>query len=401
MRERENLNGECSTATRDTGAPKRRVPRHNGQMLGGGIELISDVSARPLLQAALDAFSAEVAVLDARGIIVGVNRAWRRFARRNGLKLKNHGIGSDYIAALPKDTGATSLRRRFHEVLNGRALGFRHYYWCPTPEGRRYFEMQVRRCGTSKWRRIFVSHEDVTNLKLAEAGLRKLSGELARSRDTERRRLARELHDTTCQELVVASLAIRPIANLVADNATGQGLVTELSRALDRALKDLRTLSYLLHPPAVSAADLADALRTLITGFARRAEIKVRFTSNYAGRPNECVGRAILAIVQDALINIHRHSGSKSARVALTSLKGSLALTIADQGQWREGGDGVGLASMRQRVAEIGGSLTIRPTRRGTRILAMVPAGIKPGKAGRRRPRLEGVKKFGEGRAKG
>jgi signal transduction histidine kinase len=347
-------------------------------MLCRDIEIASEASAIPLLRAVLDALSAEVAVLDARGIIIDVNRAWRRFARRNGLRLQNHGIGSDYIAALPKDTGATSLRRRFHEVLNGRALGFRHYYWCPTPEGKRYFEMQVRRCGNSEWRRIFVSHEDVTDLKLAEDGLRKLAGELARSRDSERRRLARELHDTTCQELVVASLAVKPIANLLGKSSNGQRLVKELSEALDRAVKDLRTLTYLLHPPEGCAVDLADALRTLITGFARRAEIKVRFTSNYAGRPSEGVERAILAIVQEALVNIHRHSGSKSARVTLTSLEGSLALTIADQGQWREGGEGVGLASMRERVAEIGGSLTIRPTSRGTRILATVPAGIRP-----------------------
>jgi hypothetical protein len=352
-----------------------------GQARSKRIESARDELTKPLLQAVLDAFSAEVAVLDARGIIVGVNRAWRRFARRNGLRLKNDGIGSDYIGALPKDAGPTSLRRRFHAVLNGRALGFRHYYWCPTPEGTRYFEMQVRRCGNSKWRRIFVSHEDVTDLKLAEDGLRKLAGELARSRDTERRRLARELHDTTCQDLVVASLAVEPIANLLGANSTGQGLVKELSQALDRALKDLRTLSYLLHPPAVSAADFADALRTFITGFARRAEIKVRFTNNYAGRPSESVERVIFSIVQEALVNIHRHSGSKSARVALTSLKGSLALTIADQGQWREGEEGVGLASMRERIAEIGGTLSIRTTRRGTRLLARVPARISPAKA--------------------
>jgi signal transduction histidine kinase len=317
-------------------------------------------------------------VLDARGIIVGVNRAWRRFGRQNGLRLQNDGIGSDYIAALPNGSGAKSLRRRFHEVLNGSALGFRHYYWCPTPKGQRYFEMQVRRCGKSEWRRIFVSHEDVTNLKLAEDGLRKLAGDLARSRDTERRRLARELHDTTCQDLVVASLAVERIANLLGENSVGQAMMEELSQTLDRAVKDLRTLSYLLHPPTVSTSDLADALRMFITGFAGRADIKVRFATNYAGRPSESVERVILAIVQEALVNIHRHSGSKSARVALSSVKGSLALTIADQGLWREGAEGVGLASMRERVAEVGGTLTVRPTRRGTRVHAVVPTQTMP-----------------------
>ena len=154
-------------------------------------------------------------MLDADGTIVGINRAWRRFGQQNGLKLRNDGIGSSYIAALPRAAGMANLRKRFREVLGGRALGFRHSYWCPTPKGPRYFEMQVRRCGRSKWRRIFVAHEDVTDLKLAEEGLRKLAGELTRSRDAERHRLARELHDTTCQDLVAASLAAERMKTLL------------------------------------------------------------------------------------------------------------------------------------------------------------------------------------------
>ena len=302
------------------------------------------------MQAALDALSAHVAVLDANGTIVGVNSAWRRFGRQNGLKLRNDGIGSSYIAALPRGAGMANLRERFREVLDGRSLGFRHSYWCPTPKGPRYFEMQVRRCGRSKWRRIFVAHEDVTDLKLAEEGLRKLAGELGRSRDAERRRFARELHDTTCQDLVAASLAAEQMKTLLgSDNPAGQKVVEELSQTLDRAMHDLRTLSYVLHTPAISAS-LADTVRTLTIGFAQRAGMRVQFTTNYAGRPSEGVESVILAIVKEALINIHRHSGSKTARVALRSTEGRLALTITDRGQWREGTEGVGFSSMRERA---------------------------------------------------
>ena len=343
------------------------------QVLSGGIDTACDISGRLLLQALIDTLSAHVAVLDADGTIVGVNRAWRRFGRQNGLELRNDGIGSNYIAALPRAAGMANLRKRFREVLGGRALGFRHSYWCPTPKGARYFEMYVRRCGRSKWRRIFVAHEDVTDLKLAEEGLRKLAGELTRSRDAERRRFARELHDTTCQDLVAASLAAERMKTLLgADNTAGQRVVEELSQTLDRAMRDLRTLSYLLHTPVISAS-LSDTVRTLAVGFTHRAGMKVHFTTNYAGRPGEGVERVILAILKEALINIHRHSGSKTARVALRSTEGWLALTITDQGQWREGAEGVGLSSMRERVAEVGGALTVRPTRRGTRLVALVP----------------------------
>lgn len=348
-------------------------------------DIAPDISAKLLLQASLDALSAHVAVLDARGTIVGVNRAWRRFGRQNGLKLRNDGIGSNYIAALSRGAGIASLRRRFREVLSGNALGFRHSYWCSTPKKNCYFEMRVRRIGRANWMRIIVSHEDITDLKLAEEGLHKLVGELACSRESERRRLARELHDTTCQDLTVASLAVERIKKLLgAENVGGQVVVEDLGQTLDRALRDLRTLSYLLHPPTASSSDLAEDLRMLIAGFARRAEMKVRFTANYAGRPSESIERVIFAIVQEALVNIHRHSGSKTARVALNSTEGLLALTIADQGQWREGAEGVGLASMRERVAEVGGTLTIQPTRRGTRLFALVPTPIKPARVGKR-----------------
>jgi two-component system NarL family sensor kinase len=101
--------------------------------------------------------------------------------------------------------------------------------------------------------------------------------------------------------------------------------------------------------------------------------MKVHLTTNYAGRPSEGVERAILSILKEALINIHRHSGSKTARVALRSTEGRLALSITDAGQWREGAEGVGLSSMRERLAEVGGALTVRPTRRGTRLFALVP----------------------------
>ena len=95
-----------SAVTLDSGAFAGQTRRARSKLvLSGRIDIASDISARLLLQAALDALSAHVAVLDANGTIVGVNRAWRRFGRQNGLKLRNGGIGSSYIAALPRGAG--------------------------------------------------------------------------------------------------------------------------------------------------------------------------------------------------------------------------------------------------------------------------------------------------------
>ncbi len=214
--------------------------------------------------------------------------------------------------------------------------------------------------------------------------LPKLSAQIARSRESERRRIARVLHDTTCQDLVAASLAVERLERVVGAEHHGHEVMVELNQTLDRALQDLRTLSYVLHAPATSAFHLADTLRTLITGFARRTGIKVRFTSQYAGRPGEGIERAIIAVVQEALMNVHRHSGSKMAYIALGFTEGALALTIADRGQWRAGGEGVGLASMRERIAEVGGTLSIRARRRGTVLSVLVPIQAKPARASRR-----------------
>jgi signal transduction histidine kinase len=224
-------------------------------------------------------------------------------------------------------------------------------------------------------------------------GLRKLGAELARSRESERRRIARELHDTTCQDLVAASLAVQRLEQLVgAEHLAGREVMVELSQTLDRALHDLRMLSYALHPATTSASNLADTLRTLITGFASRAGLKVRFASKYAGRPSEGIERAIIAVVQEALMNIHRHSGSKTANIALKASEGSLVLKIADHGQWREGVDGVGIASMRERIAEVGGTLSIRAARRGTQLITLVPIQPEPGRATQKRASENAIK---------
>ena len=107
-----------SAVTLDSGAFAGQTRRARSKLvLSGRIDIASDISARPLLQAALDALSAHVAVLDAHGTIVGVNRAWRRFGRQNGLELRNDGIGSNYITALPRGVGMAKLRERFREVL--------------------------------------------------------------------------------------------------------------------------------------------------------------------------------------------------------------------------------------------------------------------------------------------
>jgi signal transduction histidine kinase len=347
------------------------------------VDVDSKQTIDPLLQAALDALTAHVAVLDPQGAIVAVNRAWRRFGRANHLQLPNFGIGTNYLLASSGGASASpDIAEQLREVLLGRCAGFSHQYCCAGPNGERWFEMQVRSVGKSTSRWTFVAHEDITELKEAESGLRELAEQLARSREVERRHLARELHDSTGQELLVIGLNLSQLGKLLGSrDRRGRQLLGEASNALKRAQLQLRTMSYLLHPPAIGETGLSDALSTFVKGFQRRTGIRVRFATNFTGRSGEQVERALQGIVQEALINVYRHSESRTARVQLKSIGDRLELRIADSGRWASGEEGVGIASMRERIREIGGSLKISSTLRGTLLHAVAPNPLSPSPA--------------------
>jgi len=160
---------------------------------------------------------------------------------------------------------------------------------------------------------IYAIYRDITERKAAAAALHKLSGRLLRLQDEERRRLARELHDSTAQ--LLAGLAI----NLSVVNESAGALEPRARRVLDesrtltgRCLKDIRTVSYLLHPPELDELGLQSALASYVDGFAQRSGIQVdlEVAPNLGRLPQE-VETALFRVVQEALANIHRHSGQQ------------------------------------------------------------------------------------------
>ena len=334
--------------------------------------------ADTFFQSALDALSAHVAVLDSRGTIVAVNQAWRRFGRANGFRLPRFGIGTNYLACCSgADAPTSKLVRQLRNVLCGRSVGFSHQYACAGPTGVRWFDMRVRSFGKFAWRRICVAHEDITELKNAETTIRDLARRLVRSREAERHQLARALHDSTCQELLVVSLTLASLdAHFGHHDRRSKQLVAEMNEAIERAQSQLRTMAYLLRPPALGDDGLPAALGAFVKGFSRRTGIRVQFTTDYQSRSNARVERAILCVAQQALINVYHHSGSKSARVNLKALDDKLELHIADKGSSEPSEnmeEGVGIWSMRERLMEIGGVLEIDKTARGTRVRAVAP----------------------------
>jgi len=232
---------------------------------------------------------------------------------------------------------------------------------------------------------LHCSHmHDVTDRNEAERSLRQLSGRLLRLQDEERRRIARELHDTTAQNLAAIRVNLSRIykSPATAEIAIRESVEESLSLT-DRSISEVRTLSYLLHPPLIDEVGLIPSLRWFTRGFQERSGIRVSLEAPAElDRLPMDVETALFRIVQEALTNIQRHSGSTVAHIRLEKEANQIRLEIEDEGRGlpedlREKSAltaaGVGMAAIQQRVRELGGQLQIQSHERGTSIVVTMP----------------------------
>jgi len=228
---------------------------------------------------------------------------------------------------------------------------------------------------------------DITERKKAERDLRELSGRILRIQDDERRRLARELHDSTAQSLA----AVMPNLSLVQQSAArlsekARKALSESLHMTEQCLQEIRTISYLLHPPLLDELGLSAALKWYVDGFAKRSGIGVTLDiPQELGRLPEDIETTVFRVVQEGLTNVYRHSGSPSAAVLVARTTSELSVEIRDGGKGMPAETagpgsmasqlGIGIAGMRERVAQFNGSLRIQSGERGTVIMATIPLG--------------------------
>jgi PAS domain S-box-containing protein len=224
-------------------------------------------------------------------------------------------------------------------------------------------------------------------LERKNSELRELSARLMEFQDVERRHIARELHDSAGQTLAALGLNLAQLAEdaknnpaLVKDIADAESLVQHLSR-------EIRTTSYLLHPPLLDESGLSSALDWYVQGLKERSGLDVDLRIPERFRLPADMELVIFRIVQESLTNVHRHSGSKSASIRVAREADKIIVEIQDQGrgmppeklaQIQSQGSGVGISGIRERLRHFGGELVVESNGTGTKIVATLPSKALP-----------------------
>jgi signal transduction histidine kinase len=226
--------------------------------------------------------------------------------------------------------------------------------------------------------------EQVSVHRKTEEKLRQLSLTVLRIQDEERRHVARDLHDTVGQTLTALKITLSTLENAVARYPQAADFFTELNGLADQALREIRTTSYLLHPPLLDESGFAAAASWYVDGFNKRSPIQVRLQLPDGIRLPGSVEIVLFRVLQESLTNITKHAGSATVDVFLQLDQNVISLAVRDYGKGisaerlakmnGSGSDvGVGIAGMRERLKELGGRLEIESDSAGTLLKAFVP----------------------------
>jgi PAS domain S-box-containing protein len=345
--------------------------------------------ANDLLGAGFDAMTTPVAVLDMNGRMLLVNAAWRELARLSDGAIEREVIGAEYLdvgipgAITPRQ--ALALRANLRKVLRRSVQCFELPIRIKYAGSDRWYEVRATRVEKGGPVRIVVSHRDITAHRAAEEAVKALSRRLLTLQEEERQRIAVELHDSTCQQLTAAGLHLLALRRTSQQTPLALAAIDQVELMISEAQKEIRSLSYLLHPPYLHRDGLRTTLTSFVAGYRQRTGLRAA-----AQIPDEvdnlspAAQLALLRIAQEALSNVYRHASATQVLVKMRTTRTSLLFDICDDGigmshppdhadKQRKGQFGLGVPGMRARVRELGGALRIRSGTRGTRISGKVP----------------------------
>jgi signal transduction histidine kinase len=234
-------------------------------------------------------------------------------------------------------------------------------------------------------------HRKSQQLEILNRELRRLSVSLIASQDEERRRIARDLHDGLGQDLTAVKIMLQGMFRGERSEQVDQASA-HVIKVIDGALQQVRSVSYLLHPPLLDEIGLRSALAWYLDGLSKRSDIRTTMSMEPSDFPRLTpeFETALFRIIQESLTNVFRHSRARKASVALVKKDNKIVATVTDDGvgvleevlQFRPDSIGVGISSMRQRVQELGGELRLRNASPGTIVEVVVPVVSAPADVG-------------------
>lgn len=339
--------------------------------------------------------------LDTNGVITSWNSGAERIKGYRAEEIVGQHFSRFYTAedmgrGLPAQVLQTARETGHYEGEGWRLRKDGTRFWCSivvTPLRNRRGELigfsKITRDITERKALLDQIEQHTADLERAQDSLRRLSGRLLQVQDDERRRLARELHDSAGQMLAALNMNLESLQDTIRTKLTPDlaHRLAESIRLTNQVMKETRTLSYLLHPPLLDEAGLRDALHWFVGGFIERSGIKTELEmSPELPRLNRDLEIAIFRIIQEALTNIHRHSGSPTAGIRLEMTPDEILLNITDKGKGLPAAPasvqangkgqtktGVGLAGMRERVLQLGGRFEVVSANPGTAIKVVFP----------------------------
>jgi signal transduction histidine kinase len=300
-----------------------------------------------------------------------------------------------HFAAVPEGLAdaaglATVLGRALREAVAGRHRIERHYAVATADGEQRRVRVTPIRLGRRT--HLLAFPDDLQELADSPAAERLLFAQ-----EEERHRIAIELHDSTSQHLVAVSLGLARLRRVAHATRAEQRVLEDMSRALQDAIKEIRTFSYLMNPPQLERDGLEATVRRFVAGFEARTGLATSLA--LAGAPDVssmAVQHTLFRVLQEALTNIYRHAQATRVAVALVRRTGWITLTVGDDAPVAGGADqparapvGVGIAGMHAPVAQLGGSLRVLHSPGGDQVVARLPTGVRlrPRSPGRRRGR--------------
>jgi signal transduction histidine kinase len=231
-------------------------------------------------------------------------------------------------------------------------------------------------------------HRKSRQLEVLNGELRRLSGSLMSTQDEERRRIARELHDGLGQDLTVAKIMLQGAFREEHSAEAKEQAIADITKLIDGSLQQVRSVSYLLHPPLLDEVGLRSALGWYVDGLSKRGGIEITMGTEPEDFPRLAteLETTLFRVIQEALTNVFRHSRASKAYVMLEKRESEITLTVQDDGvgvpveiaEFRPDSIGVGIGGMRQRIKDLGGEFLLRNANPGTIVEVLIPAASTP-----------------------